>query len=102
MFKDVYAEFLSLVEQSSGRSRTDLGFRPAATEQELADMEAELRGDSDEGEWLEKVGARTEPDLESWASVSWPLVRGVLASPPVLELLERITAEFYATLAPPK
>src|SRR5688500_2703713 len=65
MLKEVYAEFLSLMEQSSGRSRTDLGFRPPASEQELADMEAELRGDSDEDEWNEKVGSDGLADLKA-------------------------------------
>lgn len=65
MFKDVYAEFLSLIEQSSGRSLNDLGFRPPASEKELADMEAALRGDSDEDEWNEKVGPEGLADLKT-------------------------------------
>jgi len=70
MFKDVYAEFLSLVEQSSGLSLNDLGFRPPASEQELADMEAALRGDSDENEWNEKVGPDGLDDLKAMLRVA--------------------------------
>ena len=70
MFKDVFEEFLGLVEKSTGRSRLDLGFRPPASETEIAKMEAKLRGDSDEDEWNEKVGEHGLDDLKAMLRVA--------------------------------
>jgi len=65
MFKDAFEEFLSLVEKSTGRSRTDLGFHPPASEAQIAAMEAALREDSDADEWDAKVGAHGLDDLKT-------------------------------------
>jgi hypothetical protein len=59
----------------------------------------EEHGDATVGEWLERTGASADAALERWAEIVWPLVRNALASAPVVELLERLTAEFYDTLA---
>jgi len=98
MFKDVYAEFLSLVEQSSGRSRTDLGFRPGATEQELADMEAELRGDSDEGEWTAKVGPDGLADLKAMLRLANGHTKKFAFLPAPLLSAEEVASEYLALL----
>lgn len=70
MFKDVFEEFVSLVEKSTGRSRLELGFRPPASEAAIAKMEAALRGDSDADEWNEKVGATGLDDLKTMLRVA--------------------------------
>lgn len=54
MIKQLFEEFLGLVEKSTGKSRAELGFLPPATAAEIEAMEAELRGDDDE--WEENVG----------------------------------------------
>ena len=69
-FGDVFEEFLGLVEKSTGVSRLDLGFRPPASEEEIAKMEAELRGDSDEDEWNERVGEHGLDDLKAMLRVA--------------------------------
>jgi hypothetical protein len=56
-------------------------------------------GDATVGQWLERTGASADAAIERWAEIVWPLVRNVLASAPVVELLERLTAEFYDDLA---
>ena len=52
-------------------------------------------GDATVGDWLREIGASGRPDLERWADLAWPQVRGVVRSPLVRDYLERITAEFY-------
>jgi hypothetical protein len=59
----------------------------------------EEHGDATVGQWLERIGASEDVAIEAWAETSWPLVRAVLASAPVAELLDRLTAEFYDGLA---
>lgn len=59
----------------------------------------EEHGDRTVGEWLERTGASQDAALEAWAEASWPLVRGVLSSGPVVELLEQLAAEFYEGIA---
>jgi hypothetical protein len=59
----------------------------------------EEHGDATVGHWLERTGAAGDEAIERWAEVVWPLVRRALGSVPVLELLERLSAEFYDSLA---
>jgi hypothetical protein len=75
--------------------------RPAAStalEEALARF-LEEHGDSTVGQWLERIGASGDVAVEAWAEASWPLVRTVLASTAMTELLERLAAEFYEGLA---
>lgn len=55
-------------------------------------------GEGTIGEWLEAIDASTQPRVEEWATLSWPVVARALDSAPVRELLEKLAADFYATL----
>jgi hypothetical protein len=59
----------------------------------------EEHGDRTIGEWLESIGAPAHPGVETWAELSWPVVAKMLDSEPVRELLEKLSADFYASLA---
>lgn len=53
------------------------------------------------GEFLERTGAVGRPDTVAWAELLWPLVETVASSEAVRELVERVTGEFYDSLAEP-
>lgn len=69
-----------------------------ALERALEALLAE-HGDRTIGAWLERVGADGRPDVEAIAEASWPFVARVLGSRIVRDELERLTGEFYDSLA---
>ncbi len=71
--------------------------RPESARAFEASLERLLQehGDATVGEWLDRTGATESPDVEAWAELAWPVVRRVLASDPVVHLLETIASEFY-------
>jgi hypothetical protein len=77
----------------------------ARREQTAAALEGALErlleehGDATVGQWLERTGASKDLPIETWAEVSWPVVRRILSSGPVFEVIERITLEFYDELS---
>lgn len=68
-----------------------------------AELEAFVseRGDATLGEWLASIGAVGRPDLERVAELLWPHVKMLLESPPARAFYERVTWEFYESLAAP-
>jgi hypothetical protein len=59
----------------------------------------EERGDATLGEWLSSIGAVGRPELERIAELLWPHVKLLLESPPARAFYERVTCEFYDSLA---
>jgi hypothetical protein len=57
-------------------------------------------GDETIGDWLGRLGVTERPDLEKLAEVLWPFAKLALESPPARAFWERVTWDFYATLAP--
>jgi hypothetical protein len=57
------------------------------------------QGDATFGEWLAKVGATSEPDLEAFATLLWPHVKRGIESPVSRAFFAKITSEFYDGLA---
>lgn len=47
------------------------------------------------GEWLGKIGASGEPDLDAWAELLWPHVKRGMESPVARAFFAKITSEFY-------
>jgi hypothetical protein len=82
-----------------------VALRLAGREQTAAALESALEklleehGDATVGQWLERTGAARDLPIETWADVSWPVVRSILSSGPVFEAIERITFEFYDELS---
>lgn len=66
---------------------------------ELESFVAE-HGDETLGAWLARIGVTERPDLEKLAELTWPFVKLALESPPARAFWERVTWDFYATLAP--
>lgn len=58
-------------------------------------------GDAPLGSWLERIGVTARPELTKLAEALWPLFKLILESPPARAFYERVTWDFYATLAPP-
>lgn len=56
-------------------------------------------GDRTIGEWLDGVGASGRPHVEAVAAALWPFVERALASRAVGAELERLTGEFYDSIA---
>jgi hypothetical protein len=65
---------------------------------ELERLVAE-HGDETLGAWLARIGVAERPDLEKIAELVWPFFRMALESPPARAFYERVTWDFYATLA---
>ena len=65
---------------------------------ELEKLVAE-HGDETLGTWLARIGVVEKPDLEKLAELVWPFVKLALESPPARAFWERVTWDFYATLA---
>ena len=63
------------------------------------DRFVEERGDATLGEWLSSIGAVARPELERIAELLWPHVKMLLESPPARAFYERVTWEFYDSLA---
>ena len=76
-----------------------------AHEQPRARLAAELtqlledHGDEPLGAWLARIGVTERPALEELADVLWPYVKLALESPPARAFWERVTWDFYATIA---
>ncbi len=70
-------------------------------ERVIAELEKLLADHGDEtlGAWLTRIGVTERPNLEKLAELVWPYVKLVLESPPARAFWERITWDFYATLA---
>jgi hypothetical protein len=66
---------------------------------ELEKLVAE-HGDETLGAWLARIGVVARPDLEKLAELVWPFVKIALQSPPARAFWERVTWEFYGSLAP--
>lgn len=66
-----------------------------------AGLEELLRdaGDATFGEWLTKLGAAGEPDLDAFAALLWPHVKRGIESPVSRAFFAKVTHEFYASLA---
>jgi hypothetical protein len=56
-------------------------------------------GDESLGAWLARIGVTERPDLEKIAELLWPFVKLALESPPARAFWERVTWDFYSTLA---
>ncbi|OJY28014.1 MAG: hypothetical protein BGO98_20845 [Myxococcales bacterium 68-20] len=67
---------------------------------ELEKLVAE-HGDEPLGAWLARIGVTERPDLEGLAELLWPFAKLALESPPARAFWERVTWDFYATLASP-
>ncbi len=69
----------------------------------IASLERWLGENGDEplGTWLARIGVTERPDFESVADLLWPTVKFALESPPARAFFERVTWEFYASLASP-
>lgn len=67
----------------------------------LAELEKLIaeHGDETLGAWLARIGVMERPDLEKLAELLWPFVKLALESPPARAFWERVTWDFYATLA---
>jgi hypothetical protein len=65
---------------------------------ELEKLVAE-HGSETIGAWLTRIGVTARPELEELAELLWPFVRLALESPPARAFYERVTWDFYATLA---
>ena len=65
---------------------------------ELEKLVAE-HGDETLGAWLTRIGVMEQPDHEKLAELVWPFVKLALESPPARAFWERVTWDFYATLA---
>ena len=67
----------------------------------LAELELliETHGDDTVGTWLGRIGVTERPDVETLAELLWPYVRLALESPPARAFYERVTWDFYASLA---
>jgi hypothetical protein len=59
----------------------------------------EAHGDDSLGAWLGRIGVTERPDLEPLAELLWPWMRLALTSPPARAFYERVTWDFYATIA---
>lgn len=70
----------------------------ARLERSVAELLRE-HGEATVGAALDAVGATGAPDFDALAALAWPSVELVLASPPFRAWLERVTDDFYATLA---
>ncbi|MBN9167036.1 MAG: hypothetical protein J0I07_39255 [Myxococcales bacterium] len=67
---------------------------------ELEKLVAE-HGDEPLGAWLARIGVTERPDLEGLAELLWPFAKLAPESPPARAFWERVTWDFYATLASP-
>jgi hypothetical protein len=67
----------------------------------VAELEKFLteHGSETVGAWLTRIGVTERPDFGKTADLLWPFVRLGLESPPAVAFYERVTADFYATLA---
>lgn len=76
--------------------------RDRPRERLLADLEKLVgeHGDETLGAWLSRIGVMERPELEKLAELLWPFVKLALESPPARAFWERVTWDFYATLAP--
>jgi hypothetical protein len=72
---------------------------PRARVREGVDLFLKEHGDSTFGDWLEAAGATAQPDLDAWASLLWPHVQRTMQSPVARAFFEKITSEFYDSLA---
>jgi hypothetical protein len=77
------------LESPVARKRLEAGL-----EKLLAD-----HGDEKLGAWLARIGVTQRPPLAELAEALWPFVRMALESPPARAFYERVTWDFYATLA---
>ena len=59
-------------------------------------------GDATFGEWLTKIGASSEPDLEAFANLLWPHVKRGIESPVSRAFFAKVTNEFYDGLTSEK
>jgi hypothetical protein len=57
------------------------------------------QGDATFGDWLKAAGATAQPDLDAWASLLWPHVQRTMQSPVARAFFEKLTNEFYDSLA---
>ncbi len=75
--------------------------RDRPRERLVAELEklVEEHGDETLGTWLTRIGVMERPDLEKLAELVWPYVKLALESPPARAFWERVTWDFYATLA---
>lgn len=92
MEADDAAQAITLEVLRTGRPRERL----------IAELEKLLRehGDQPLGAWLARIGATERPDLEKVAELLWPFAKLALESPPARAFWERVTWDFYASLAP--
>jgi hypothetical protein len=67
----------------------------------IAELERWLAeyGEEPLGAWLRRIGVTERPDFEAIAELLWPYVKFALESPPSRAFFERITWDFYASLA---
>ena len=76
-----------------------------AHERPRARLSAELEklladhGDEPLGAWLARIGVTERPALDELAALVWPYVKIALESPPARAFWERVTWDFYATIA---
>ncbi len=63
-------------------------------------LEAFLKeqGDATFADWLAKIGATGEPDLDAWANLLWPHVKRGIESPVARAFFAKVTSEFYDSL----
>ena len=57
------------------------------------------QGDATFGDWLTKIGATGEPDLDAWANLLWPHVKRGMESPVARAFFAKVTSEFYDSLS---
>jgi len=56
-------------------------------------------GDATFGEWLTRLGASSEPELDAFAELLWPHVKRGIESPVARAFFAQLTTEFYDSLA---